>query len=173
MHRTMSHVLVHAGATQVSFGQASFTHEGTAAGLSLTCSLKSEEALDAPKRGVQAACLCTALVERLGAGETPVSEQQLQKVWGMLLEVFTGEAVDERVETLFQEEYVAARGAPMLLLEGSPAQSPDKGGGNRSEKGAAQPPEKGAASGSPTTQVHGTPLHTPKEMVLYSYFYPA
>ena len=113
----MSRWLGTAGATQVSFGEAVFSHEDTAAGLSLSCSLAAD-ASGSARRGVKAACLCTAMVERLGAGAAPVPEEKLKKVWDILLEVLGDEDVQNKGEDLFQEEYVAARGQPMLLLEG-------------------------------------------------------
>ena len=96
-----------------------FSHEDTAAGLSLSCSLAADVKGGA-SRGVKAACLCTAMVERLGTGATPVPREKLKQVWDMMLEVFGGDDLREKGEELFEEEYVAARGEPMLLIEAPP-----------------------------------------------------
>lgn len=112
------HGCLHAGATQVSFGPAVFRHESTSTGLRLSCSLE-EGAAEGSTRGVKAACLCTAMVERLAAGATPVPEEKLKQVWGLLLDVFGSDNKHQTAEDMFQEEYLAARGQPMSQPHGT------------------------------------------------------
>lgn len=97
-----------AGATQVSFGHASISHQITPAGV-LTCSLQAD-ADEGVGHSVQAACLCTAIAERLGAAKKPISDENLQKIWTVVLHAFSEEDVPE-APALFQEQYLAVRGA--------------------------------------------------------------
>lgn len=91
-----------------------FSSQQTPAGLSVTCSLQPEVAAS-PAMGIKAACLCTAMVERMGAAAEPVPEEKLRSVWEVVLNALGGAGTSLDLDDLYEKEYVAARGSQLLL----------------------------------------------------------
>lgn len=57
-------------------------------------------------------------MEQLVPEGAPDPKEKLLKIWSLILEAFTGQDAPDRVEEVFEVQYVAARGSQLLLKEG-------------------------------------------------------